>query len=163
MDIAALFKISHGMYLTGAVAPDGRLVGSCVDSVMVVEAGPCQVMISMNNFSYTREIVLQTGLLTLSVLPKTTEGTLIRLFGTKSSRTIDKWADTPHILVHGLPVYKDCVSYIHLKVMSHQTTPHHVVFLCEVLESVAGTMAEPMTYAYYQQIIQPQNKGEKNG
>lgn len=158
MDLSALFKISHGMYLTGAVASDGRLVGSCVDSVMVVEAGPCQVMISMNNRSYTREVVLQTGLLTLSVLPKEATKKLIRRFGTQSSRTVDKWVDTPHRLVDGLPVYDACVSYIMLRVISHQATLHHEVFLCEVLDSVPGTMAEPMTYAYYQQIIAPQKE-----
>lgn len=158
MDLAALFKITHGMYLTGAVASDGRLVGSCVDSVMVVEAGPCQVMISMNNLSYTREVVLQTGRLVLSVLPKTATKKLIRRFGAQSSRTIDKWTDTPHKLVDGLPVYDECVSYIVLCVKSHQATPHHEVFLCEVVDSVAGTMAEPMTYAYYQQVIAPQKE-----
>lgn len=158
MDLGALFKISHGMYLTGAVASDGRLVGSCVDSVMVVEAGPCQVMISMNNFSYTREVVLKTGRLALSVLPMTEEKTVIKRFGTQSSRTIDKWTETPHHLIQDLPVYDACVSAIILKVISHQATPHHMVFLCEVVDTLAGTMAEPMTYAYYQQVIQPQKK-----
>ena len=40
MDLQALFKISHGVYLTGARDESGRLIGSCIDSAMVVEADP---------------------------------------------------------------------------------------------------------------------------
>ena len=150
MDLQALFKISHGVYLTGAKEKQSRLIGSCIDSVMVVEADPQQVIVSMNNASYTMENVLQSGELTLSVLSKGTPNDVIGLFGMHSSRDTDKWTQTEHFLFHDLPVYKEAVSYMYLKVKETTLTNGHHVFLCDVVDGEAGTMAEPLLYAEYQ-------------
>ena len=116
MDLNALFKISHGVYLTGAKDETGHLIGSCIDSVMVVEADPQQVIVSMNNASYTMENVVKNGELTLSVLPADTPNEVIQLFGMHTSRDTDKWEQTAHTLYHNLPIYKNAVAYMYLKV-----------------------------------------------
>ena len=150
MDLQALFKISHGVYLTGTKDTSGRLIGSCIDSVMVVEVEPQQVIVSLNNASYTMENILKTGELTLSVLPESTPNEAIELFGMHTSRDTDKWNQTDHFLFHGLPVYKNAVAYMYLKVRETTLTNGHHVFLCDMLDGQAGTMAEPLLYAEYQ-------------
>ena len=150
MDLQALFKISHGVYLTGTQDEQGRLIGSCIDSVMVVEADPQQVIVSMNNASYTMENVLKSGELTLSILPADTPDNMIELFGMHTSRDTDKWGPTEHILYHNLPVYKNAVAYMYLKVKETLQTSGHHVFLCDVVDGQAGTMASPLLYADYQ-------------
>ncbi len=150
MDLQALFKISHGVYLTGAKDDQNHLIGSCIDSVMVVEADPQQVIVSMNNASYTMENILKTGELTLSVLPANTPNQIMELFGMHTSRNTNKWENTEHILYHDLPVYKDSVAYMYLKVKETFTTSGHHVFLCDVIAGEAGTMQEPLLYASYQ-------------
>lgn len=150
MDLNALFKISHGVYLTGAKDKNGRLIGSCIDSVMVVEADPQQVIVSMNNASYTMENVLKSGELTLSVLPADTPNETIELFGMHTSRDTDKWGPTEHILYHDLPIYKNAVAYMYLNVKETFETAGHHVFLCDVVAGEAGTMADPLLYAEYQ-------------
>ena len=150
MDLQALFKISHGVYLTGAKDEGGRLIGSCIDSVMVVETEPQQVIVSLNNASYTMENVVKTGELTLSVLPADTSDSVMELFGMHTSRDTDKWAQTEHILYHDLPVYKDSVAYMYLKVKETIITSGHHVFLCDVMAGENGTMGEPLLYATYQ-------------
>ena len=150
MDLQALFKISHGLYLTGAKDKNDRLIGSCIDSVMVVEANPQQVIVSMNNASYTMENILQSGELTLSVLPANTPKEVIELFGMHTSRDTEKWANTEHIFYHDLPVYQNAVSYMYLKVKEILKTSGHHVFLCDVVTGEAGTMKEPLLYAAYQ-------------
>lgn len=150
MDLQALFKISHGVYLTGAKDETGRLIGSCIDSVMVVESDPQQIIVSMNNASYTMENVLKTEELTLSILSKDTPNEVIELFGLHTSRDTDKWTQTAHILYHNLPVYKDAVAYMYLKVKETFETAGHHVFLCDVIEGQAGTMDTPLLYADYQ-------------
>lgn len=150
MDLQALFKISHGVYLTGAKDAQGRFIGSCIDSVMVVEADPQQVIVSMNNASYTMENVLKTGELTLSVLPNNTPNDTIELFGMNSSRDMDKWEPTEHILFHDLPVYKNAVAYMYLNVKETLLTNGHHVFLCDVIDGQPGTMVAPLLYADYQ-------------
>ena len=150
MDLEALFKISHGVYLTGAKDTTGRFVGSCIDSVMVVETTPQQVIVSMNNASYTMENVLRTQELTLSVLPYDTPLELIDLFGTHTSRDTDKWSQTKHNLFHDLPVYQNAVAYMYLKIKETTLTSGHHVFLCDVVDGQSGTMANPLLYADYQ-------------
>ena len=150
MDLQALFKISHGVYFTGAKDEQNRLIGSCIDSVMVVEADPQQVIVSMNNASYTMENVARSGELTLSVLPADTPNEVIELFGMNTSRDTDKWTATEHIMYHGLPVYKKAVAYMYLKVKETTITSGHHVFLCDVVDGESGTMTEPLLYAAYQ-------------
>ena len=150
MDLDALFKISHGVYLTGAKDEKNRLIGSCIDSVMVVETNPQQVIVSLNNTSYTMENVVKNGVLTLSVLPKDIPDEIIQLFGTHTSKDTDKWTPTEHILFHDLPVYHDAVAYMYLRVKETFLTNGHHVFLCDVEDGVAGTMKTPLIYADYQ-------------
>lgn len=150
MDLEALFKISHGVYLTGTRDEHHRLIGSCIDSVMVVEADPAQVIISLNKGSYTCQNVLKNKHLTLSVLPEDTEDSLIRRFGTQTSKDVDKWLDGSYELISDLPALKDSVVIMELQVHSVQETSGHFVFLCNVVQILPKTMGKPLLYADYQ-------------
>lgn len=161
MDLQALFTISHGVYLTGALDTDNRFVGSCIDSVMVVEATPQQIIISLNKGSYTAEVLKKTNQITLSVLPKNTPEEVIQLFGTTTSRNTNKWDQVPHEVFHGLPVYKQAVAYLKAKATQICETSGHFVFLCDVEEGQAGTMEAPLLYADYQKT-QAQKKSQKH-
>ena len=150
MELKALFKISHGVYLTGAKDSQNRFIGSCIDSVMVVEAEPQQIMISLNKGSYTCENVLKNKEFTLSILPNKISDEVIELFGMSTSRDTDKWGSTEYSLYHNLPVYKDAVSYMYLRVNQVTETSGHYVFLCDVVDGESGTMGDPLLYATYQ-------------
>lgn len=158
MNIRALFKITQGMYITGARDHEGRLVGSAIDSVMVAEMDPPQILVSLNDASYTREIIKKTKILSLSVLPQTQTIDIIKRFGYQSSRTANKWADTPHDIVNDLPVVKECVCYFILKVTAMNETSHHTIFSCEVTDIGTLTMEQPMSYGYYQEVLLPQSR-----
>ena len=153
MDTTTLFKISQGLYITGAVDTDQRLVGSVIDAVMIVEVSPAQIFISLNENSYTREVVSKTGQLSLSVLAVDCGVELIKRFGFQTSRTADKWTDTPHDLKKGLPILKNSVASYILKVISSKETAHHTVFHCDVIEIIPGTMDQPLTYAGYRDAM----------
>ena len=152
MDLKALFTISHGLYLTGAKDEKGRLIGSCVDSVMVVEADPdaAQVMVSLNRQSYTAQTVLKTNRLTLSVLPETVSDEVIKIFGMQSSRTADKWAGQPVRMMSDLPAWEPASARMVLRVNTVSETKGHHVFLCDVEAVQAGSMEKPLTYNEYQ-------------
>ncbi len=151
MDLEALFQMSHGVYFTGAKDKSGRLVGSCIDSAMVVEINPVQLIVSFNKGSHTGHIVQQTGELTLSVLPKTTPATDIALFGTTSSKTEDKWAKVAHLMLDQLPVYADAVSFLSASAKQITETSEHFVFLCDVKDVRMNKPAPVLTYAMYQE------------
>jgi flavin reductase (DIM6/NTAB) family NADH-FMN oxidoreductase RutF len=150
INLDALFKISQGVYLTGARDENNRLIGSCIDSVMVVEVDPAQVIVSLNKASYTCQNVLKNGCLTLSVLPKNTSNELIQKFGTQTSRDIDKWDEGTYEIIDDLPFLKEAVAVMVLKVKNVQETSGHFVFLCDVLQVIPKTMEVPLLYADYQ-------------
>ncbi|MDD3669600.1 MAG: flavin reductase [Alphaproteobacteria bacterium] len=152
VDTGVLFKITHGLYLAGA-ADGARLTGSVVDSVMVVEAHPFQVMASMGKNSATAQAVHKTRLMSLSVLEKDTPAAVIKTFGMRSSRDTDKWGATPHEMVQGVPIRTGSVAGLIVKVVSVFETENHFVFLGDVVRTIAGSMGPALTYADYQATI----------
>lgn len=90
MELDALYKLTHGLYILGA-ADNGRPVGSVVDAVMQVANKPVVIALSCNNQSYTKECIERTGVFGLSVLCKGVDPFVIANFGFQSSRSIDKW------------------------------------------------------------------------
>ena len=150
MNLEALFKISHGVYLTGSRDENNRLIGSCIDSAMVVEADPAQVIVSLNKGSYTCQNVLKNKHMTLSVLPENTENSLIQRFGMQTSKNVDKWQEGTYELLTDLPVLKNAVVVMELRVVSIQETSSHFVFLCDVVQIHPKIMGKPLLYADYQ-------------
>ncbi|MCQ2914459.1 MAG: flavin reductase [Alphaproteobacteria bacterium] len=151
MDLDALFKISHGVYITGAKDDNNRLVGSCIDAVMVLEVSPAQIMISLGKQSYTCETLLKSKKLTLSVLSEKVSDEIIATFGMKSSRTEDKWSNMKYHLEENLPVLDEAVSVMTLNVASIQETATHYLFICNVNEAKKQNTEAPLIYANYQQ------------
>lgn len=158
MDLNALFKISHGLYVIGAKDENNRWVGSCIDAVMVIEVNPCQIMISLGKNSYTCETFLKTKALSLSVLPEHTPFNTIARFGFQSSRTTDKWKKETLFEKEGLPFLKNACAYMHLKQNTVLETATHYVFLCDVISCVAGECDAELTYNAYQKNIKKKEK-----
>ena len=150
MDLAALFTISHGVYLTGARDSNHRLIGSCIDAVMVVEASPAQILVSLNKQSYTAQTILKTKHFSLTVLPDDASLDLIQLFGMNTSRTTDKWSAGSYTLTDDLPIYNNAVAGLIVNVESVSETSGHYVLLCSVEQAIPGTMKKPLIYSDYQ-------------
>lgn len=151
MNLDALFKISHGVYLTGARDAQDRLIGSCIDAVMVVEAEPAQIMVSLNKQSYTAETVLKSRNLSLSVLSEETPDSLIQVFGTQTSRSVDKWDGQDYRLIaDALPVLNQAVAVMALRVVQTWETKGHYVLLCDVVQIEPQSMKKALTYSDYQ-------------
>ncbi len=156
--LQTLFKISQGIYIVGAREPEGRLVGSCIDSVMVVETNPAQILVSLGHISYTAEQILKTNRFSLSVLGQNNPFDIIRRFGFNTSRNMDKWTDIPHKIINNLPLLTDSVAGLIARVDDVRQTATHHVLLCTVTETIDGTMNTPITYGDYQNHIQNQKK-----
>lgn len=156
-----LFKISQGMYLTGTVDMDQRLLGSCVDAVMLAEMNPAQLFVSLGKNSYTCARILKEKRFSLSVLAKETDPAIIQEFGFHTSKIRDKWKNVPYFLEGDLPVLTDCVSYFILSVKSIVETETHFVFLCRVEKSVANTMTDVLLYNDYREQIKLKNERKK--
>ena len=94
--------------------------------------------------------VLKNGHLTLSVLSEDTPNTLIQRFGTKTSKDTDKWEEGTYELLSDLPILKNSIVAMELKVQTIQETAGHYVFLCNVVQIAALKEGKPLLYADYQ-------------
>ena len=67
MDLDALYKLTHGLYVLGA-RDENRFAGSIVDAVMQVANKPVAIALSCSNGSYTKQCIEKDGVFSLSVL-----------------------------------------------------------------------------------------------
>lgn len=149
MDQRAFSKLTYGLYVAGVKDPAGRFCGSLVDAVAQVAMGsrPYVALGSMNK-NYTTEVLLQTGLFTLSVLPADAEPFVLADFGFQSGRNIDKWANVTFEVYNDLPVLKSSVARLLCRIDSMRIFETHHLFVAEIIEAdhIGG---EPLIYADY--------------
>ncbi len=148
MDLDALYKLTHGLYVLGA--KDGsRNVGSLVDAVMQVANKPVAVAVSCGNHSYTKSCIEKTGEFSLSVLCKDVDPFVVANFGFQSSRTVDKWAHAAYFEQDGLPYLKDNLATFHCRVIHTYALESNTMFVAEVVSAAGSRDAEPLTYLDY--------------
>jgi flavin reductase (DIM6/NTAB) family NADH-FMN oxidoreductase RutF/rubredoxin len=150
MDLKALHKISYGMYIVSSKAED-RLNGQIVNTVMQVCAKPPVVAVAINKENLTHEFIAKSGVYTVSVLATDASMKLIGLFGWKSGRDVDKYAETNYKTgVTGAPVVFDStVAYLEVEVINSVDAGTHTLFLGNVVAAEVLDDTEPMTYAFY--------------
>ena len=148
MELEALYKLTHGLYVLGAM--DGeRPVGSVVDAVMQVANKPVVLALSCNNQSYTKECIARNGKFSLSVLCKDIDPYVIANFGFQSSRNVDKWQAMDYVMKDNLPYLKDNIAMVRCKVLQSIPYESNTLFLAEVEDCVNGKDCEPLTYLDY--------------
>ncbi len=154
MNLDALFSINCGMYVISSFSEEKK--GGCiVNAVVQVTAFPPQVIASLNKESYTQELIKKSGYFGISVLEKDTPLQIIGLFGFKSCRNFDKFAEVKHFKgktgVSLLSEYS--VAYLEAKVTKVLDAGTHSVFLGEVIEAdFLDPSKESMTYNYYRDV-----------
>ena len=153
MDESALFKLTHGLYVLGAVEKNGRLCGSVVDAVMQVANKPLVIALSCHNNSYTKSVIEQSGRFSLSVLCKNVEPFVVANFGFQSSRELEKWDNVEYELKEGLPYLKQNLAEISAKVLQTIAYDSNTLFLAEVIDSRNTECGEPLTYNNYRDYL----------
>lgn len=149
IDADALYSLTHGLYILGAVDAKGRLVGSTVDAVMQVANKPLVIALSCNNNSYTKECIEQSGVFSLSVMGKTVDPFVVANFGFQSSRIVDKWNNVDYKLCNGLPFLSENIAELHCKVLQKIIYDSNTLFTAEVTGCSKTTGGEPLTYFDY--------------
>lgn len=148
MEVEALYKLTHGLYILGAM--DGkRPVGSVVDAVMQVANKPLVIAVSCTNTSYTKECIEKTGEFGLSVLCKGVDPFVIANFGFQSSRNVNKWENTDHCITDNIPYLNDNIATVKCKVLQKIAFESNTLFVAEVLDCIDSKDCEPLTYLDY--------------
>lgn len=143
MDISAMFTLSYG------------LNGQISNTVFQITDEPIRQAISINRTELTHEIMMETGKCCIGVLSTVADLPFIGRFGFKSGRETDKFADIPYDLTpSGCPVpSENILSHIDLRIVDNVDVTTHTLFTSEVTDCGIMGEGQPMTYAFYQQVL----------
>ncbi|MBQ3131099.1 MAG: flavin reductase [Clostridia bacterium] len=152
MNTKVLRSLSYGVYVTTAM--DGQRPTGCItNSVMQITSSPATVAVSVNHDNYTNGCIEKSGFFAVSILAVDSDSSLIGRFGFQSGRDVDKFEGLSYETVEGVPVIADGCGYVVCKLINKMETSTHTVFLGEIIAAETGSRTEPMTYAYYHNVI----------
>lgn len=158
VDITALFKLSYGIYLI--TSHDGEDKAGClVNTVFQLTAEPVKVGVSVAKANATHDMIVKSGTVGISVVGESAETKLLGKFGYRSSRDIDKFADTKyHLDSNGDALIDEgTICQLSCKVENIVDMGTHSFFVCEVTEAIKMSDAPAMTYQYFRDVKKGQS------
>lgn len=166
MNEQALTKISYGLFLL-SVQENGRDNASIINTLSQIANKPNCISVSVSKKSLTHDILLHTGLFTVSILTEDTPFSLFQHFGMQSGRTVDKFAGfretarDPSGLLH-LTIHSN--AYVTGSVRHTLDFQSHTLFIADPIHAEILSDAPSLTYdAYYKHIKPKPEKSEKTG
>jgi len=153
MDKAAFFKMSYGVYIV-ASRKDDQFNGQIANSVFQATSTPPTIVAVINKKNLTHEYIQASRKFTVSILAKTAPMTLIGLFGFKSGREVNKFADISFKTgLLDVPIVLDhVVAYMEAKVIDEKDCGTHTLFIAEIADCKIVSDEEPMSYNYYHEV-----------
>ena len=92
MDKKAMYKLSYGLFIL--TAREGEKDNGCIINTAIQAAStPNQMSICVNKANYTHDMIMRTGMFTVSVISQKATFELFRHFGFQTGRDVDKFAD----------------------------------------------------------------------
>ncbi|MCF0144295.1 MAG: flavin reductase [Firmicutes bacterium] len=165
IDPTAMFKIGYGLYVV--TSNDGtKDNGQIVNTVSQVSNNPNRIAVNIAKPNYTAEIIPKTGILNVCILSEEAPFSVFEHFGFQSGRNVDKFEGYEHQAKasNGLPyLTKYSNAYISGKVTDTVDLDSHLMFICEVTESVKFSDTETMTYTFYQNNVKPKPDTDRKG
>lgn len=152
-----LFKISYGLYILSSEA-DGKRGGCMINTLAQQTSTPERFSVTVNKQNFTHDLIVKSGKFAVAVLSKKTTFDLIKGFGMRSGKDVDKFADIPTVKAsNGCYVPTEgTLGYFEMKVVDKIDFGTHTMFVAEPTATVALVdSGEELTYAYYQSDIKP--------
>ena len=152
-----LFKISYGLYVLSSES-EGKRGGCMINTLSQQTSTPERFSVTVNKGNFTHDLIEQSGKFAVAVLSKATPFSLIKGFGMRSGRDVDKFADMPCVqAANGCYVPTEGVlGYFEMSVKSTIDFGTHTMFVAEPTATVVlKDEGEELTYAYYQSDIKP--------
>ncbi|MCR4654842.1 MAG: flavin reductase [Lachnospiraceae bacterium] len=167
MDNKTMYKLSYGLFVL--TAKDEKDNGCITNTAIQVTSEPNRISLAVNKSNFTHDMVLKTGVFTVSIISEEADFELFKHFGFQSGRDVDKFADFTDVkrLSNGtLAVTKGTNGYISGKVINTVDLGTHTLFIADVTDMEVLSPAASATYTYYQEHIKPKPQapsGEKEG
>jgi len=140
----------HAPVCVVGTAVKGRSAGLTAAWVSRVSLDPVRILVAVSSERHTWGVLNESGAFSLSIL-REDQLDVGRLFGLKSGREMDKWAQVAHVLLkrdHGvdIPALASCSARILCRTVNRVDLGDHEGFVGEVIASeiVGGGPALPM-------------------
>lgn len=161
MKLKAFHKLSYGLYLI-ASEYKGKKVGYIANTTFQVTSEPPQLAISCHKNNKSAQVILDSGVFSVSVLKKEVNMKIIGDFGFMSSSDLDKFKGINIMTAKtGAPIVLDSsVAWFDCKVVRSIDLGTHYLIIGEVLDSDEITGEDPLTYQYYREkykMLSPKN------
>lgn len=153
IDSKAFRSLSYGLYIVSAQGDD-KAAGCVVNTFQQVTSTPPRVSVAINKENHTAQVIQKSGIFSAVSLAQNASMELIGLFGFKSSRDTDKFANVSFERdTHGTPfLAEQAVARFAVKVQNTLDVGTHLLFVGDVIEAATLSAEPPLTYAYYHQI-----------
>lgn len=154
MDEKALYKITYGLYVVSAQA-EGQRSGCVVNTLQQVTAEPVRLAVTVNKESLTCQLIQKAGRFAAVALDQRADMVAIGRFGFRTGKDMDKFEGIPYKEdAAGMP-YPTATACAHYSCKVEQTLDlgTHLMFVGLAEESEILTEDEPLTYAYYRNVI----------
>ena len=157
MDPKAMYKLSYGLFVITA-KKDSKDNGCITNTVIQVTGDPNRISVTLNKNNLTHDMILETGLFTVSVISRDADFELFRHFGFQSGRDVDKFADfndcrrssnETQIITAGTN------AFLCGKVCDSIDLGTHTMFIADVTDMEVLSSVKSVTYTYYQENIKP--------
>lgn len=126
--------------------------GCIVDAVSQISAGDNPLIaVSVMKENYTNNLMKKNKKFALSILKKETDGSIIKTFGLKSMRNIDKFKNVETIEIEDIKVIPDSLGYMICEIIDTIDNDTHTLFIGRLIEADVFAEEESMSYEYYQQ------------
>ena len=157
MDKKAMYKLSYGLFVLTA-RENGKDSGCIINTAIQAASTPNQISICVNKANYTHDMIMNTGVFTVSVLSQKANFDLFKRFGFASGRDTDKLEGFDNYLrgINGvIYITEGTNAYISVKVAQTVDLGSHTMFIGEVTDMEVLDNTPSTTYEYYLQNIKP--------
>ncbi len=153
----AMYALTYGLFIL--TARQGEKDNGCIiNTVGQVTVTPNRVTVAVDKKNLTHDMLLETGVFTVSVLSEKAKFDLFRRFGFQSGREVDKFAGFSGAKrgENGvLYVTEGTNAWISCRVVSTVDLGTHTLFMADVTECDVLWSEPSLTYAYYHAHIKP--------
>jgi ferric-chelate reductase [NAD(P)H] len=153
IDLKALQSFSYGLYIITSRL-EGKLNGQVANTTIQVTGNPPCIAVSINKNNLTHEYIIKSGMFSVGVLDESTPMTFIGLFGFKSGRAVDKFAEVPFKMgIYDNPIVTEhTLAVMEAKVRTHVDVGTHTIFVGDIVSAEVLKEGTPLTYKFYHEV-----------
>ncbi len=153
MDKSFFRDMTYGMFVV-STKDEGRDVGCFVNTICQITSQSMIIAVSLNKSNFTNSAIKKHKIFAVSVLSTKTKPEVIGKFGYFSSKDVNKFDAFKCFETNNLMVIDENIcGYMICELLDVVSVDTHDIFLARVVNCKKTGDFEPMTYAYYHNVI----------